>query len=99
MGFSGSQLAGLIALRNRSHLFHLFVARSFQGQGLSRQLWSYALKACLTEENTTTFTVNSSIYAQGVYEKMGFKVPGKAIETKGIVFIPLILEINCTKHN
>lgn len=98
VAFSGSELAGLIALKNKSHLYHLFVASSFQRQGLSRQLWNYALKASLTEENTTTFTVYSSIYAQGVYEKLGFKVQGVAIETKGIVFIPMSLEINCTNH-
>jgi ribosomal protein S18 acetylase RimI-like enzyme len=94
VGFSGSQLAGLIALRNKSHLYHLFVATSFQGQGLSRQLWNYALKATSTEENTTTFTVNSSIYAQAVYEKLGFIAQGVATETKGIVFIPMTLEPN-----
>lgn len=75
-------------------MYHLFVASSFQGQGLSRQLWNYALKATSTEKNTTTFTANSSIYAQGVYEKLGFKVKGVAIETKGIVFIPMTLEPN-----
>lgn len=44
VAFSGSELAGLIALRNKRHLYHLFVATAFQRQGLSRQLWRFTLK-------------------------------------------------------
>jgi ribosomal protein S18 acetylase RimI-like enzyme len=32
------KLAGFIALRDNSHLFHLFVAKEFQGKGLANQL-------------------------------------------------------------
>ena len=44
LAYSGSQLAGFIAIRDGSHLFHLFVERSHQRQGIARRLWERALE-------------------------------------------------------
>ena len=49
LAYAGPQLAGFIAIRDGSHLFHLFVERAHQRQGLARALWeractSWALK-------------------------------------------------------
>lgn len=96
VAFSGSELAGLIALKNKSHLYHLFVATAFQRQGLSRQLWRFALQnTALPHSKNIVFTVNSSLYAQAVYEKLGFKASGIAVESNDIVFIPMNLELKC----
>jgi len=38
LAYSDSQLAGFIAIRDGSHLFHLFVERSHQRQGIARRL-------------------------------------------------------------
>ena len=35
----GSFLAGVVAGRDGTHLFHLFVASEFQRQGLAMRLW------------------------------------------------------------
>ena len=43
LAYSDSQLAGFIAIRNGFHLFHLFVERSHQRQGIARRLWERAL--------------------------------------------------------
>src|SRR4029077_12685221 len=38
LAFAGPQLAGFIAIRDGSHLFHLFVERTHQHQGIARLL-------------------------------------------------------------
>jgi len=41
------QLAGFIAIRDNNHLFHLFVGKRWQGQGLARKLWNVARAAAI----------------------------------------------------
>lgn len=74
-------------------MYHLFVATAFQRQGLSRQIWRFALQnTALPHSKNIVFTLNSSLYAQAVYEKLGFKATGFEVESNGIVFIPMSLE-------
>ena len=54
---SDFKLAGFIAIRDGSHLFHLFVARSHQRQGLGRLLWQQALRELCTPNSEGFFTV------------------------------------------
>ncbi|AMP00769.1 acetyltransferase family protein [Collimonas arenae] len=82
-------LAGFIALRDDSHIFHLFVAREFQRQGLARQLWNAATAAAESTKSRTEFTVNSSPSASPIYERFGFKKNGPPVEKHGIRFVPM----------
>src|SRR6188768_3530671 len=61
LAYSGSQLAGFIAIRDGSHLFHLFVERAHQRQGIARLLWERALSELGDPGNKGAFTVNSSL--------------------------------------
>ncbi len=81
-------LAGVVAVRDSSHLYHLFVDASFQRRGLSRLLWDHARPA-VGEANPGYFTVNSTPYAQPVYARFGFVATGPRVETKGIAFVPM----------
>ena len=81
-------LAGVVAVRDASHLYHLFVGEAYQRQGLSRQLWDHA-RAAVGAANPGYFTVNSTPYAQPVYERFGFVATGPRVETKGIAFVPM----------
>lgn len=91
VGLTGSTLAGVVALRDNMHLFHLFVAPSLHGQGIGRQLWIAARDAALAAGNTAGFTVNSSPYAVPVYERFGFAASAPRIEQHGIAYIPMRL--------
>src|SRR5436305_9788387 len=71
-----SQLAGFIAIRDGSHLFHLFVERSYQCQGIARQLWERALRELCAPDSDGGFTVNSSPAAVPVYQAFGFVATG-----------------------
>lgn len=86
------ELAGVVAVRDNSHLYHLFVAERFQGQGLARALWQVAKTASLEAGNPGVFTVNSSRFAVGLYEKFGFVGHGEVTDESGVIHIPMKLE-------
>lgn len=84
----GGTLAGFIAMRHRSHLFHLFVAEAYQGQGLARRLWDTARAA---SGHAGDFTVNASTCALPVYRALGFTPTAPLQCVKGITFTPMAL--------
>jgi len=87
------QLAGVVALRDSSHLFHLFVAEPFQGQWLGSKLWQVVKARAIQSGNPGKFTVNSSLNALPVYEKFGFIASGPVVQTHGVVFQPMQLSL------
>ena len=90
LAYSDSQLAGFIAIRDGSHLFHLFVERAHQRQGIARRLWERALEELCASGSDGAFTVNSSLSAAPVYQAFGF-VPTKSIQRMhGISFLPML---------
>jgi GNAT superfamily N-acetyltransferase len=89
LAYSGSQLAGFIAIRDSSHLFHLFVERSHQGQGVARHLWKRALQELCAPCSDGGFTVHSSLSAVPVYEAFGFVSTGSIQREHGISFLPM----------
>ena len=86
-----SMIAGIVAVRDNSHLFHLFVANSFQRQGLGHRLWSTAKAHALSAGSAGTFTVNSSLNAVPVYETFGFLRSGEIQRVHGVSFQPMSL--------
>ena len=88
VALSGSDLAGVIVMRENRHLLHLFVAKPHQSRGLARALWNVARLACLDAGASGEFTVNSSRGARGVYEAFGF-VPQHETIVNGVPFIPM----------
>ena len=89
LAYSDSQLAGFIAIRDGSHLFHLFVERSHQRQGIGRRLWEQALRQLCAPGSDGGFTVNSSLSAVPVYEAFGFIPAGSIQRMHGISFLPM----------
>lgn len=87
------ELAGVVAVRDNRHLYHLYVAERFQGQGLARALWQVAKAASLEAGNPGVFTVNSSRFAVGLYEKFGFVGRGEVVDEAGVIHIPMTLEL------
>lgn len=88
------QLMGVVAMKGNSHLYHLFVAESQQGKGLSRTLWELAKGTCIANGNEGKFTVNSALNATNVYLKFGF-VPIDGIrEQLGVKDMPMELNLN-----
>lgn len=86
-----SAIAGIVAVRDNSHLFHLFVAAPFQRKGLGHCLWSTAKAQARRAGNTGEFTVNASLNAVPAYEKFGFARTGEIQRMHGVFFQPMRL--------
>jgi ribosomal protein S18 acetylase RimI-like enzyme len=89
LAYSDSQLVGFIAIRDGSHLFHLFVDRTQQRRGIARRLWERALEDLCAPGSDGGFTVNSSLRAVSVYEAFGFVPVGSIQSIHGISFLPM----------
>ena len=90
LAYADSQLAGFIAIRDGSHLFHLFVEPAHQRQGLARRLWEQALRELGAPKSQGAFTVNSSLLAVPVYRAFGFVPSGTIKSEHGISFLPML---------
>jgi GNAT superfamily N-acetyltransferase len=97
VGLVDQQLAGVVAMRDGAHLYHLFVRPAFQGQGLGRALWQHAKDAALASGLHSRFTVNSSPYAVPVYVRFGFAATGPRVETRGVAFVPMELRLDAAQ--
>lgn len=84
-------VAGFVAVRDRSHLFHLFVGKRWHRRGVARALWEAARDAAAAAGGDGTFTVNSSNFAVPVYESFGFVRVGPTQCAKGLYFNPMRL--------
>jgi len=89
LAYAGPQLAGFLAIRDGSHLFHLFVERAYQRQGVARALWERALHDLGPSGSRRAFTVNSSLAAVPVYRALGFFPAGSIKSEHGISFLPM----------
>lgn len=99
-------LLGVVATRDNSHLYHLFVADLAQGKGLASRLWQHAKAACLANGNQGEFTVNASLGAKAMYQAWGFVAEQEQRNTKGIIDVPMRLILNeqtketkCNSHS
>lgn len=89
---SDGQIAGFISVRDRSHLFHMFVAVKWQGQGVARKLWEVARANAIEGGGGGAFTVNASNFAVPVYLAMGFERTAPMQCLKGLYFNPMKLD-------
>ena len=80
-----SAICGVIALRDESHVYHLFVRSDAHRQGIARALWEHARDL----SDATAFTVNSSPFAVPVYERLGFTAAEAPQAKGGLVFVPM----------
>ncbi len=90
---SGRVLAGVISVRDKTHVHHLFVAPDFHRQGVAMRLWERAKADAVSAGNNEGFFVRSSEYAVAVYERFGFRVAGARAEKNGIAFVPMRLDL------
>ena len=83
------RLMGVVGVRDNRHLYHLFVAEQYQGQGLAKELWNVAKETCLEAGNPGEFTVNSSRFALEMYRKFGFTESGLSENKQGVIYFPM----------
>ena len=90
----GSDMVGVVAIREYQHIFLFFVREDFQRKGVARRLFSMALERCRGEKTGLTgITVNSSPYALPIYESLGFVATEPEKVKNGIRHTPMLYEI------
>jgi GNAT superfamily N-acetyltransferase len=87
------ELTGFIAMRDQSHLFHLFVAAEQHRKGIAATLWCCARDQAIRAGGVSEFTVNSSLNAVPVYKRFGFVPAGEPVQMHGIAFLPMRLNL------
>ncbi|HEV3051256.1 MAG TPA: GNAT family N-acetyltransferase [Longimicrobium sp.] len=85
-------VAGVVGVRDADHLYHLFVAERFHGRGIGARLWDAAQRQARAQGNPGRFTVNSSLYAVPVYERMGFTAVDGPQVHDGIAYLPMRMD-------
>lgn len=86
---TGSRLVGVVAVRDDSHLYLLFVDDAFHGRGIARSLWETALAACVEAARPERITVNASAFAVPVYRRLGFVQVAPATLEHGVIATPM----------
>jgi GNAT superfamily N-acetyltransferase len=82
---------GVIALRLPDHISLFFVDEAWHRRGVGRLLLKEALRSTTAQHtDIRSITVNSSPYAVGFYEKMGFQRLGSEQYMDGMLVNPMI---------
>jgi len=86
----GNRIVGFIEIINVNHIYLLFVAKEFQRNGLGGKLVKYSLDLLKKKnQGLTEVTVNSTIYALGLYKKLGFISIADFQLKNGIISYPM----------
>lgn len=88
--YRDEELLGVIAKRDLCHLAMLFVDEESHKLGIGRVLFNTLVLDVKNTGGVKKITVNSSPYAVGFYEKLGFEKIEEEKCVNGIIFIPMI---------
>ena len=83
-------IVGYISIKEKSHVYHLFVAENHQRNGISRALWDHATIG----SGVNCYTVRSSRYAVPIYKRFGFTESEPLASKDGVVFQSMVLNRN-----
>ena len=83
--FEGDKLLGVIATKDFEHISLFFVDGNHHKKGIGRKLFQ---KACDLNQSGS-YTANSSPYAKGVYEHLGFVYLSGEQNVNGLRFYPM----------
>ena len=76
------KIIGYISIKNKNHIFHLFVASKHQTKGIAKALWEKTYKTT----NESKYTVRSSLSAVPVYESFGFKKISSIVQKDNVKY-------------
>lgn len=89
-----TRIRGGIEIRNLNHISLFFVDKHFQGRGIGKNLFAYALEHIVRHDKNATYVeVNSSPYAKDIYKKLGFEQKSELLEKNGIKYYELVYSI------
>ncbi len=89
---AGSQIIGVIMVRDNCHIALFFVAFRHQKKGIGKELLNRALQVCKKEKGKRLkITVNSSPNSIKAYESLNFEQTKSEQCINGIRFIPMVM--------
>jgi GNAT superfamily N-acetyltransferase len=94
LGEHDGVFCGVVAVRNHSHLQHLYIVPSFQRRGVGKCLWESARDQAVAAGNSGEFTVHASLNAVPFYSRMGFEATGDVSLMGGLRFQPMKLSMH-----
>lgn len=83
-------LCGVAVVKPPHHLYHLFVRSDLQRQGVGKSLFLWADKNTREQTGHGITTVNASLNAIAVYERLGFVVSGPVQDLHGVRYQPMM---------
>ncbi len=89
-----NQIVGVIGIKQKCHIIHLFVSENHQKQGIARQLLNITIEAFSKMNDINRFTVNSSTYAKNIYKRLGFITQSEPEARNGVTSIAMTLVLN-----
>lgn len=84
----GTEIVGMISVRNENHISLLFVDSEFHRQGVGRALLEYVFQY-LKERGYYSVTVFAAPYGVDFYHKIGFRDLGPERYQDGISYTPM----------
>jgi ribosomal protein S18 acetylase RimI-like enzyme len=88
------ELVGMIEIKEGQQISRFFVKNNYRRRGVGKMLLDEALKECITKNPALlAMAVKSSASAINVYEKMGFVKNGDPCMEKGILYTPMLLQL------
>lgn len=84
-----NDLVGIIATRGINHICMLFVNKEYHRRGIASGLFQKVKEICVSHNDISKITVNSSPYAVEIYHRFGFSDTGKEQTVNGIRFTPM----------
>jgi len=94
VAFKGSELVGMIEVRDNKFISLLFVDKIYQGKGIAKMLFNESLKEIVQRDpNLDKFYVHASPYSIPVYRKIGFIETDNIREENGIRYLPMEMTI------
>lgn len=83
-------LAGVVTVRDETHISWLYVDKAFHARGIGGALLSRAVELIRKRSpDATTITLNASPYAGPIYVRMGFETTGPEMSKNGMRMIPM----------
>lgn len=83
-----SQIVGVLAIKQRSHIYHFFVDKSHQKKKVAYNLW----RRWQALDPQPRITVSSSKFAMAFYHSLGFKQHQPKVDINDIVSFPMLRE-------
>jgi GNAT superfamily N-acetyltransferase len=87
------EIIAAAALRDKRHVYHMWVSQGHRGRGLSRRMWEELARSARAHGNPGEFTVNASIAAIPVYAAYGFQPEGERQASTGLAFQPMAIRL------